>query len=42
MLAESEVLFLGQPIFLVAATSARAARRAAKLGRITYDPAPPS
>ncbi|WP_343617217.1 xanthine dehydrogenase molybdopterin binding subunit [Novosphingobium sp.] len=40
MLAQGEVLFLGQPIFLVAATSARAARRAARLGRITYDPRP--
>jgi xanthine dehydrogenase large subunit len=40
MLADGEVLFLGQPIFLVAATSARAARRAAKLGQIAYDPRP--
>ncbi|MDE1916588.1 MAG: xanthine dehydrogenase molybdopterin binding subunit [Sphingomonadales bacterium] len=40
MLAKNEVLFFGQPIFLVAATSARAARRAAKLGRVSYEPRP--
>jgi xanthine dehydrogenase large subunit len=40
MLADGQVLFLGQPIFLVAATSARAARRAARLGAITYAPRP--
>jgi len=38
MLAVDEAVFMGQPLFLVAATSAKAARRAAKLGRIDYEP----
>ncbi|SER18575.1 xanthine dehydrogenase molybdopterin binding subunit [Sphingobium sp. YR768] len=40
LLADGEVLFVGQPIFLVAATSQRAARRAARLGKIDYAPLP--
>ncbi|WP_298397713.1 xanthine dehydrogenase molybdopterin binding subunit [Sphingobium sp.] len=40
LLADGEVLFVGQPIFLVAATSQRAARQAARLGKIDYDPLP--
>jgi xanthine dehydrogenase large subunit len=36
LLAEGEVLYVGQPIFLVAATSQRAARKAARLGKIRY------
>jgi xanthine dehydrogenase large subunit len=40
LLAEGEVLFVGQPIFLVAATSQRAARQAARLGKIDYAPLP--
>ena len=35
-LAEDRVHFLGQPIFVVVATSHRAARKAARLGRIEY------
>lgn len=41
MLAVDEVVFMGQPLFLVAATSAKAARVAAKLGRIVYEPRAP-
>lgn len=41
VLAEGEVMFHGQPLFLVAATSREAARRAARLGKVTYDPLPP-
>lgn len=41
LLADGEVVWLGQPVFLVAATSRRAARRAARLGTVTYDAAPP-
>ncbi|MFC3441851.1 xanthine dehydrogenase molybdopterin binding subunit [Sphingobium rhizovicinum] len=40
LLADGEVLFVGQPIFLIAATSQRAARQAARLGKIDYDPLP--
>ncbi|MDF0541849.1 xanthine dehydrogenase molybdopterin binding subunit [Sphingobium sp. H39-3-25] len=40
LLAEGRVIFMGQPIFLVAATSTMAARRAAKLGKIDYAPLP--
>lgn len=40
LLADGEVLYRGQPIFLVAATSRGAARRAARLGRIDYAPRP--
>jgi xanthine dehydrogenase large subunit len=36
LLADGEVVWLGQPVFLVAATSRRAARQAARLGTITY------
>lgn len=36
LLAQDEVVWLGQPVFLVAATSRRAARQAARLGKITY------
>jgi xanthine dehydrogenase large subunit len=42
LLADGEVLYVGQPIFLVAATSQRAARAAARLGKITYEPRPAS
>lgn len=37
LLATGSVHFLGQPIFLVVATSHLAARKAAKLGKISYD-----
>ncbi|MFA5968820.1 MAG: xanthine dehydrogenase molybdopterin binding subunit [Sphingomonas sp.] len=40
LLADGEVICVGQPIFLVAATSQRAARAAARLGRIDYRPLP--
>ncbi|MEX1660804.1 xanthine dehydrogenase molybdopterin binding subunit [Thioclava sp. 15-R06ZXC-3] len=40
VLAEGEVLYVGQPIFLVAATSHLAARKAARLAKITYAPRP--
>ena len=40
LLADGEVLYHGQSIFLVAATSQRAARKAAMLGRIEYEPRP--
>ncbi len=36
LLAVDQVHYLGQPVFLVAATSHLAARKAARLGRITY------
>jgi xanthine dehydrogenase large subunit len=42
LLADGEVLYVGQPIFLVAATSQRAARAAARLGKIAYEPRPAS
>jgi xanthine dehydrogenase large subunit len=41
LLADGEVISMGQPIFLVAATSQIAARKAARLGRIDYAPLPP-
>lgn len=41
LLADGEVISMGQPVFLVAATSRDAARRAARLGRIDYEPLPP-
>ena len=37
LLAEGTVHYVGQPIFVVAATSHLAARKAAKLGKIGYD-----
>jgi xanthine dehydrogenase large subunit len=40
LLATGEVHYHGQPIFLVAATSHRAARAAARLGRVTIKPRP--
>jgi xanthine dehydrogenase large subunit len=40
LLAEGEVLFPGQPLFLVAATSQRAARKAARLGKVVYETRP--
>jgi len=40
LLATGEVHYHGQPIFLVAATSHRAARAAARLGKIVIDPRP--
>jgi xanthine dehydrogenase large subunit len=36
MLSGNTIKYLGQPVFLVAATSHLAARKAARLGRITY------
>lgn len=36
LLADGHALYVGQPLFLVAATSVAAARRAAKLGRVDY------
>ncbi|HEX8642869.1 MAG TPA: xanthine dehydrogenase molybdopterin binding subunit [Allosphingosinicella sp.] len=38
LLAEGEILYPGQPLFLVAATSTRAARRAARLGKAAVEP----
>ncbi len=40
LLADGAVHYLGQPVFLVAATSHLAARKAAPLGRVTYDARP--
>ena len=40
ILAVDEVIFLGQPMFLVAAESVKAARMAALLGKIEYEPLP--
>lgn len=40
LLSGGKIIYLGQPVFLVAATSHTAARRAARLGRITYTPEP--
>lgn len=40
LLADGEVIHHGQAVFLVAATSQRAARLAARLGRIAYAPLP--
>ena len=40
MLAPGIVQFVGQPVFLVAATSQIAARKAARLGNISYEPSP--
>ncbi|WP_349360619.1 xanthine dehydrogenase molybdopterin binding subunit [Stappia sp.] len=41
MLAEEEILYWGQPLFLVVATTRDAARRAARKARIEVDPLPP-
>ena len=41
LLADGEVIWHGQPVFLVAATSRRAARIAARLGTIACEPLPP-
>jgi xanthine dehydrogenase large subunit len=41
LLADGEVISHGQAVFLVAATSQRAARAAARLGAITYEPRDP-
>ena len=38
LLAEDEILYPGQPLFLVAATSTLAARRAARLGKAAVEP----
>ncbi len=40
LLAEGEILYPGQPLFLVAATSTRAARRATRLGKALIEPRP--
>ncbi|HUH94899.1 MAG TPA: xanthine dehydrogenase molybdopterin binding subunit [Casimicrobiaceae bacterium] len=40
ILADTLVQYVGQPMFAVAATSATAARRAARLGRVQYEPLP--
>ncbi len=40
LLAEDLVEFVGQPLFLVAASSVKAARKAARLGKIVYEPLP--
>ena len=40
LLADETVTYIGQPIFLVAANTRDAARRAARLGRVDYDPLP--
>ena len=36
MLATGKVHFVGQPVFLVIATSHLAARKAARLGKVSY------
>ena len=41
LFAQSEVIYHGQAIFLVVATSYQAARRAAKLGKVAYEKLPP-
>ncbi len=41
LLADGKVVYVGQPVFLVAARSALAARRAARLSRIEYEDLPP-
>ncbi len=41
LFADGEVVCVGQSLFLVAATSATAARRAALLAVVVYDPLPP-
>ena len=40
LLADGIVEFLGQALFLVAAESVKAARMAARLGKVEYDPLP--
>lgn len=40
LFAESEILYPGQPLFVVAATSVGAARRAARLGKAEVEPLP--
>lgn len=40
LLAETDVIHVGQPLFLVAATSQLAARKAARLARVAYAPLP--
>lgn len=40
LLADGKVVSHGQPVFLVAAVTRLAARKAARLGRIDYDPLP--
>ncbi|MBV9884873.1 MAG: xanthine dehydrogenase molybdopterin binding subunit [Sphingomonadaceae bacterium] len=40
LLAEGEIIYPGQPLFLVAATSTRAARRAARLAKAVFEPRP--
>ncbi|MFA5580378.1 MAG: xanthine dehydrogenase molybdopterin binding subunit [Paracoccaceae bacterium] len=41
LLAQDHIMYHGQPVFLVIATSQMAARRAARLGRIEAEPLPP-
>ncbi len=41
VLADGEVISHGQPVFLVAATNRLAARKAARLGKVTYKPLEP-
>ncbi|WP_026439331.1 xanthine dehydrogenase molybdopterin binding subunit [Acidocella facilis] len=41
LFAEDEVVYHGQALFLVVASSHQAARRAAKLGKAAYEPLPP-
>ncbi|MEO6217921.1 MAG: xanthine dehydrogenase molybdopterin binding subunit, partial [Sphingomonas sp.] len=40
LFAEDEILYPGQPLFVVAATSVGAARRAARLGKVEVEPLP--
>lgn len=40
LLVEDKVEFHGHPLFLVAARTVKAARMAARLGKVTYDPLP--
>ncbi len=41
VLADGEVISHGQPVFLVAATNRLVARKAARLGKVTYEPLDP-
>lgn len=42
VLADGEVVSHGQPVFLVAAETRMAARKAARLGKVTYEPLEPA
>ena len=42
VLADGEVISHGQPVYLVAAETRQSARKAARLGKVTYEPLPPA